>query len=109
MGTPQITTWAIEADQTNNKHPQTTTGETQTRETHDRNLNIQAQDNNEQETNINQHELQDRVAQSASTYQVIMTNLQNDINISRSILAEHTNHTNIDQNPNKQQQQTLKR
>merc|ERR1712240_679843 len=106
---PQITTRAIEADQTNNKHPQTTTGQTQIRETHNRNPNIQAQDNNEQETNINQHELQDRMAQSASTYQDIITNLQNDINKSRSILEEHTNHTNLDQNPNKQQQPTLKR
>ena len=38
-----------------------------------------------------------------------IANLQNDINISRSILEEHTNHTNLDQNPNKQQQPTLKR
>merc|ERR1712240_815012 len=109
QNTSQTTTRTIEADQTNNKHPQTTTGQTQTRETHNGNLNIQAQDNNEQETNTNQQALQDIMAQRASKYQDIITNLQNDINKSRSILEEHTDHTNLDQNPNKQQQPTLKR
>ena len=108
QNTGQIQTRKTRNDQINNKQ-QTITGQTQTTKTHGRNINTQAQDNNEQVTNKNQQEQQDKTAQSTTTYQDIIANLQNDINKSRNILEENTNHTNPDQNPSKQQQITLKR
>ena len=108
QNTGQIQTRKTHNDQINNKQ-QTITGQTQATKTHDRNINTQAQDNNEQETNKNQQEQQDKTAQSTTTYLDIIANLQNDINKSRNILEENTNHTNPDQNPSKQQQITLKR
>merc|ERR1712240_484375 len=109
----QTTTGETETGETRNKNPQTTTGETETGETRNRNLNQLTQEGMDTETASNLNQLQERATQNTDRYQAIMKDIQNDININKNILEEQTHRdTTIGQNPNqntKQQQVTLKR